>query len=271
MYNKELTRPLKLCPLVFLIIFGAWTQYASQPLESCKNFTPSGMPSQKPGFIRICRQGYFAEVDLNAKIPRYVSYLLKPEHAIGCVKRTNAFKQDSDIPAGQGATPADYTHSGYDKGHISPDGDNEYNETVERESFLMSNMTPQLPGLNRGIWKILESDVRAWSLEMLDPMLVIAGPIYNTKTDSKIGNGVDVPTSFYKTVIDMKKKRSVSFIMPNREGLGKDLKPFVTNIHRIEDASGIRFGISGVVEDYRLWGVSTGLYSRAKKIHCFGG
>ncbi|NBX88049.1 MAG: DNA/RNA non-specific endonuclease, partial [Bacteroidetes bacterium] len=27
----------------------------------------------------------------------------------------------------------------------------------------MSNMSPQLPNLNRGVWKQLESTVRAWA------------------------------------------------------------------------------------------------------------
>ena len=44
------------------------------------------------------------------------------------------------------------------------------------ESFYMSNMSPQVPGFNRGIWKNLEEEVRNW-VEAFDSVYIITGPI----------------------------------------------------------------------------------------------
>ena len=64
-------------------------------------------------------------------------------------------------PQGGRAEPADYVGSGFDMGHIAPDGDMRWDPDVERKSSMLSNMTPQLPGLNRGLWKLLKTAVRA--------------------------------------------------------------------------------------------------------------
>ena len=135
----------------------AWTQRAPNPPQACQVHAPYGFP-QTVGIIPICRQAYLVGYDAAAKLPRYVSYELTPPNALGCVARTNAFAADQSVPGG--ATPDDYAGTGYDKGHMSPDGDLSWDPQVEYESFLMTNMAAQEGSLNRGIWKLLETSVR---------------------------------------------------------------------------------------------------------------
>ena len=64
-------------------------------------------------------------------------------------------------------------------------------------------MSPQLPGLNRGIWKLLESATGAWTYSRQHTLIVYAGNIYDVAKDKKIGAGqVVVPDYLYKIVID---------------------------------------------------------------------
>ena len=134
-------------------------QHEPYPLEQCAAQAPYGFPqSVKQSTTKICRKAYVLEYDVNAFVPVWVSYVLTPEHAVGCLPRSNAFAADHSI--NNPATPKDYAKSGYDMGHNANDGDMRWDLEVEEESFILTNMTPQLPGFNRGIWKKLERLIR---------------------------------------------------------------------------------------------------------------
>jgi len=78
--------------------------------------------------------------------------------------RSDNFREDGEVRTGS-ASLADYRGSGYDRGYLAPAGDMAFSSTGMSESFYMSNMSPQHPSFNRGIWKQLESLVRAWATE----------------------------------------------------------------------------------------------------------
>jgi len=86
------------------------------------------------------------------------------------VKRSNAFP-DYNVPEGS-ATNVDYQGSGYDRGHLAPAGDMSWSSQTMEESFFYSNMSPQVPGFNRGIWERLEDQVREWAIENQDIYVV---------------------------------------------------------------------------------------------------
>jgi endonuclease G len=84
------------------------------------------------------------------------------------------------------------------------------------ESFYLSNMSPQAPGFNRGIWSTLESYVRTWADEN-EEIYVVTGPVL-TGTYSTIGpDQVSVPEYFYKAILDLKEPdvKGIGFILPN--------------------------------------------------------
>ncbi len=91
--------------------------------------------------------------------PAWVAYLLTDDEVQGTLSRTNNFRADPGISTGSAAL-SDYRGSGYDRGHLAPAADMKWSSAAMSESFLMSNMTPQVPGFNRGIWKKLEAWVR---------------------------------------------------------------------------------------------------------------
>ena len=237
---------LSLVMLATAVGAGAWTQRAPAPPAQCAVHVPYGAPvlnKQIDGTL-ICRQGYFTLHDNTAKIPVWTAWQILPQNINGCVPRSNAFAADQSLPDGKRSTPQDYAGNGYDQGHIANDAHQSWDPQVEYESFLMSNMSPQLPGLNRGIWKLLESATGAWGFSSQHTLIVLAGDIYNVAKDKKIGkNAVDVPYGFFKIVIDKNTGATLAFLFPHKENQGNDLTVVQTTVADIEDNTGITFAI----------------------------
>ena len=109
--------------------------------------------------------GYSLEHNEKTEQSFWVAYELTKEEVSGTVKRKDAFRSDPTISTGS-AVLSDYKGSGYDRGHLAPAADMKWSKKVMSESFYMSNMSPQDPSFNRGIWKKLEEKVRDWLLKM---------------------------------------------------------------------------------------------------------
>ena len=145
---------------IFMLTLGfasgamAWNQRAPFPVAQCQAHAPYGFPQVQGQIQPLCQQAYLVGYDAAAKLPRFVMYELLPQNALGCVARTNAFAANQFVP--NGAVPGDYAATGYDKGHMAPDGDLSWDVQVEFESFLMTNMSPQAGSLNRGIGNCLK-------------------------------------------------------------------------------------------------------------------
>jgi len=277
--NKETTTMRKLLVALVLLIIPAaavaWDQKPNQPITACAAQVPYGAPVlNKPNTVVECHSGYAVQHDNTAKIPAWVAYTLTPQHAIGCVPRTNAFAADA-ILGTNGSKPSDYAGSGYDQGHLAPDGDMSWDTQVEYESFLMSNMSPQLPNLNRGIWKALESNVRAWAYGNGHNYTVYAGNIYTVGKSKTIGaDNVVVPDFLYKIVIDANTKQVLAFTFPQVAAQPIDLPAHLVSVTDIEKATGISFPMpAGVDKNFKaiaVWPVDLKKTADAKKAACKG-
>ncbi len=229
--------------ILFLSVLFSVPVFAAQneplPIESCKTHAPYGFPkSRKETSTEVCRHGYVLEYDENAKIPVWVSYVLTTAEAIGCNPRKDAFAADQSVSSS--ATPKDYLKSGYDMGHMANDGDMRWDFTAEQESFILSNMAPQLPGFNRGIWKKLEDYTRGWALSRKNPLLIYVGPVYNRNKSKTIGNEVVVPDGFYKIIVDTVTKDAMVYLFPHRPTKGP-LMPFMTSVAEVQRQTGTVF------------------------------
>jgi len=172
----------------------------------------------------------------------WVSYFITPERLENkVVSRTDNFRADTMVKTGS-ASPKDYKASGYDRGHLCPAGDMGFDSVAMSESFLMSNMCPQFPGFNRGIWNSLEQKVRTWGLQF-DTLYICTGPLFYDTTYSCIGeNKVAIPDACYKVLLGKKDTvfAAAAFIIPNLNGL-KDPLSFATAIDQVEEQTGIDF------------------------------
>lgn len=155
----------------------------------------------------------------------------------GNVKRTNDFREDPLVTT-QSATLADYRRSGYDRGHLSPASVNKSSQIAMSESFYMSNMSPQVPSFNRGIWKKLEAQVRNWVNDS-NSLVVYTGAVLVGELPSIGASGVSIPKYYYKAIYDTTASgdRAIGFLMKNEKS-SNSLQSFVVTIDSIESLVG---------------------------------
>jgi endonuclease G len=169
----------------------------------------------------------------------WVAYQLTKLELTGTVKRTNSFKADPLIVGTNLAV--DYKGSGYDRGHLAPAADMGFSEVTMRESFYYSNMSPQVPGFNRGIWKKLEEQTRDWT-SLYDSLYIVVGAVFSDSMKVIGPHRVAVPTYYYKVILDNKlgQEKAIGFLMEN-VGSSLPIGSFVVAIDEIERLTGIDF------------------------------
>ena len=228
--------------LILTIIFTLLTSHAAAtPIDDkCPQFVSkygAPIPKIKMDGIYECHNKYAVFVSPSTKDPIFVVEHLTKEGLICTVKRKNNFHADTALPADKRATPQDYDNSGYDQGHMASAQDQCDNAADESDSFLMSNMVPQNPSNNRGIWKRLEIYSRA--LAKVDSVYVVSGPVFVGSTHKTIGKGVVVPEKLFKVVYDETTGITRSWILPNEAVEFKDLKKYEVSMDAILLATGL--------------------------------
>ena len=160
--------------------------FASQ----CDDKFPNKKEIKVPNTTVLCNTFYATVFDEahNAAIFSTEVYQQKSEK----VERKNDFHADKRLK--NSPTPDDYTSTGYDRGHLTPAADASNDEQMS-DTFLMTNMTPQEPTVNRTPWRLLEVKVRDGSYRY-----VITGAIYSYPAKTVGKHAVPVPVSYYKLI-----------------------------------------------------------------------
>jgi len=163
-------------------------------------------------------------VDFNPErgVAHWVAYELLPSETLGEAKRKSSFRRDDRVAGSP--VHKDYTHSGFDRGHLKPAADSKASSERMAASFLMTNVAPQTPQLNRGSWKQLEETTRDWAHE-LGQVYVVCGPGLESQGQLAHGN-VEVPSTYWKAILRTAPDTAcIAFLMPNQ---GTKLAPFPT-------------------------------------------
>lgn len=202
-----------------------------------------GAPEGKEVDCIFDREGYaFGYSEIHEQ-PLWVIYKLTADELNGKrVGRTDDFRADPRVRT-RSADPEDYKGTGYDRGHLAPAADMGWDKDVMSESFYMSNMSPQKPECNRGIWVELESQVRDFARRERE-VFIVTGPVfYSGKPVKSIGvnNRVSVPHAYYKVVYDLTPPcKMIGFIIPN-SGSNKKLQDFAVTVSTVERETGLTF------------------------------
>ena len=190
--------------------------------------------------LLLVRRGFAIGYSSRYRQAVWVSYILSAGHlALPQLKRTAKFQADPAVRKDP-VRSQEYDRSGFDRGHLAPAADMTYSFETMRNSFYMTNISPQLPGCNRGIWKRLETQVRRWAAKEGE-LYVITGPIFDRKPKRMGRRGIPVPVAFYKVILDLTPPRKmIAFIIPN-EGSKRRLNSFVTTVDAVEKLTGCDF------------------------------
>lgn len=191
----------------------------------------------------------------------WVYYVLNSNQLNSSSERKNNFRPDNKVKTSS-AQLYDYKGSGYDRGHLAPATDMKYNTISMSESFFMSNMSPQSPSFNRGIWKKIEKQFRDWSYKYGE-LVIITGPVLKGENYGSIGyNKVTIPKWYYKVAIDPSNyERNLAILIENK-GSSASIKSFVVTIDYLEEFSGLDFfhNLSDEIEESFESSIHTNLW-----------
>jgi endonuclease G, mitochondrial len=226
----------KLLCLLALIPLAA---FANPIDDNCPQHTTLGAPisSITTNTQYVCHGNYALHYRYDTKTAEYVVEHLDKTDITGPAKRKNNFGPDPKVDDDKEAQLEDYKGHPYDRGHLSPAANNRTDKEQMSESFYLTNMIPQDPGHNRGIWRILEIGVRDTAFKGND-IYVVSGTIYDDGYLT-IGNGVGVPTRVWKIVYNATTGDTIAFLFPNEKLSTKDLPKFAVSVDEVEKATGI--------------------------------
>jgi len=219
---------------------GTWL-FTDSNLTNKKNTIPISkleIPKTNSKDQIITHKGYSLLYNETYEQANWVAYELTKEETIKQFERTNKFIEDPKVKTGS-ATQKDYAGSGYDRGHLAPASDMGWSSTVMAESFYYSNMSPQNPSFNRGVWKRLEELVRTWAVENKG-IYIVTGPVLTNGLLTIGENKGAVPNYYYKAILDYREPhlKAIGFIIPNK-GSSEPLYNYAVTIDSVEKFTGI--------------------------------
>lgn len=177
--------------IIWLLVFGALVM--AQGRQSFSR-------GQQNDFDTLIMDSYSVIYSPALRIPVNVQWSLSVSDIGSSHREPSWLFQEDDRVQMPRATHDDYTHTGYDRGHMVPAADRSRSISSMKQTFIMTNVCPQVPSLNRGAWKSLENACRIVAINGT-PVRIVADAVFWQADTLRIGrNGVAVPHGFVKTV-----------------------------------------------------------------------
>lgn len=181
---------------------------ANETEDSIALHGPWGLPASAGDFPLLVHREYLILHDDVMRQPALAHYRLTRSDVRSRTRET-CFREDERIAGDNRGTLADYDEPIFERGHLVPRADMNRSRNVMINTFLLSNIMPQQPDFNGGVWRTLESLVRTWARSKGD-IIVVTGPIYDYDSDDVRDNDVDrvrpkdrvgIPSHFFKIVL----------------------------------------------------------------------
>lgn len=200
---------------------------------------------------------YAVEWDCAKKSQRWTCYEMYNSNSVSNWNRKDwektewhgdPFQVDTVIPEAYRSTLKDYKNTGFDRGHICPSADRLASKEVNEQTFYLSNMQPQYPNLNRGIWTKMEERVRKWNKSSFRDTLYVCkgGTIDNTSqliNTSRFPH--PVPRYFFMAILCKNKEgyKAIAFWVEhtNTDHSNDKLQNYAISIDELEEKTGIDF------------------------------
>lgn len=206
------------------------------------SYVPAGVPNisgastaSTTNYLAV-KKGYVMSYNGVEGRANWVGWTLRSSD-VGPVDRSNRFREDIDLPRGfKRVDDDDYRESGYDRGHLCNSEDRTSSNALNEETFLMSNMIPQTPELNRGPFKFLEAYCRKLVLKKGQKLLIYSGGI---GAKGRLASGVPIPQYCWKAIYTPTEEIYVLF--PNERTLEKNWNKYRVTKDRLEKMTGYQF------------------------------
>ncbi len=214
-------------------------------IPSLRRETRYGMPAADQVLFN---RHYLVGYSFYFRQPKWALEIVNPDNP--SITRADSFRPDYRLPENFRADLVDYEGSGYDRGHHVASANQIETEIQNSETFLLSNMSPQRPGFNRGIWKELETEVRRLDIKpKILETYVICGPVFYFDQPVECIGAADpnevsipVPHAYFKSILTENNRGTLnmwSFIIPNIEDTGP-LADYRVPTRKVERIAGIK-------------------------------
>lgn len=241
----------KLSASVLLLagLAGGSTYYLE--VQERENYTYQGLPvsqtwyNWKTWHHVIRNEGFmvgYSELRMN---PLWVTYRLEPQPDGPIGKRPSRFNDDKRSLVR--VKHDDYTGSGYDRGHLAPNYAiaKVYGREAQLETFLMTNISPQTPNLNRKIWQRIEQSAMDHFAPLKREVWVTTGPVFGKAFEFLPNSFIQIPTAFYKIfVAPANNQRGIevlAFLVPQDVQGNEPMSNFLVKVRDIEAQTGLNF------------------------------
>lgn len=194
-------------------------------------------------------KGFAVRLNTVTRVPDWVAEDITPEELGTAAERSDNFFEDA-ATSGYSSLLKDYARSGFDRGHQAPAGDFTADQAMQDETFVMSNMGPQVGAcFNRGIWKDLETSLRTL-VTTRQRLIVFTGPVYGERLQAigdlvkdKAGVQLAVPEAYFKVVYAPRDKRAMAYLISNAKHCHESYadRKFQVAISDLEDKTGFTF------------------------------
>lgn len=180
----------------------------------------SGLPKLGAGEDVVIHPGHMLVYSEKHEQAKWVAHIAAQDLVTGNLARIDSFLPDPLVRTGTAVT-ADYWNSGYDRGHLVPSADMRWNAGALQATYYYSNISPQLPELNRGTWAELEDWVRRYVNFSGHRVFVVTGPVLRdglpTLQKADRTNEVSIPEYFWKVIADLdgEQPKAIGFVMRN--------------------------------------------------------
>lgn len=214
---------------------------------------PAPVSTSTPNAYLSIKSGYVVSYNASRKVPNWVSWELNSSY-VGSASRQDDYRVDGTFPSSIAqASLADYSGSGYDRGHMCPSADRTKTTTANSETFYLTNMIPQASNNNQGPWNNMENDLRTIAATGKE-LFIISGGTFSSSSNT-IGSGVVVPDKTWKVVVVLdsvgqgpsnvtSSTRVIAVMMPNEDSQisrTASWKSFRVSVDSIEAATGYDF------------------------------
>ncbi|HUO10385.1 MAG TPA: DNA/RNA non-specific endonuclease [Phycisphaerae bacterium] len=201
-------------------------------------------------FTTLKNSAYIVGYSETRRDPLWSAYrVIHKDHPFVLERPKGEFLTDDRTEAR--VTHHDFTGSGFDRGHMTPNSAIArcYGEEAQKETFLLSNICPQAPALNQKVWEKLEMHEITYADEY-DEVWVVDGPVFadlNGGVTRTLRSGIAVPAAFYKILLEDHagaaggRPRVFSVIMPQMVRGTEHPEQYVTSVAEIESETGLEF------------------------------
>lgn len=231
----------------FEVAWDLWQLYYSRDyvvveVAGDQRYVFAGTPVVADKKVRLlANTGYVAGYSDALGNPLWVAYRVRDMDTHAVPPRPDEFVVDARTVSR--ITPAVYTNSGFDRGHLAPNHAIalRHGPKAQEETFLMSNIIPQKHGLNAGLWKALEQKIAGNYPGRFGEVWVIAGPVFGGQP-AWLQRRVAVPEACFMILVDESggRVRASAYLFPQEPPTG-DLNDYLVAIDEIERRTGLDF------------------------------